>query len=431
MSQSKNIELDLQDLLVSISEYSNSFQNDNKKEKSNFALINSALQKQDFSSLKTLLSTTPFFEKKLICLNTASMIDEISKGNLEKSIFHASRLFHSSSFKNYRFTNLIKLLVANSKIFSAEYYISQYESDARHERSIWEYTIAIYLAQDRFADAEKFFKNYVEPYRKEHSVLINKLSALIEQKRMKRLHIEWMQSSTKILSSRNQDGDIKKIIPVMTMPKSGTHLFRNISKQIRNVEWNIFHVYQHKPIHLENSKSVLTIRDPRAIILSLKNYINKASLQFEKDGYFESPSFDFSKFSSWDRLSEIEKLEAIVNEDSKVLPHRSKIHHISYLEASRLMQQDNVYVCKFENLAKLKSGKISEIQISELDRLLQFFEVKYKEEELANFLRNSWGNSATFHKADPYSWQHQIPTNILDKIEDKLGFFIKLWGYNV
>ena len=44
-------------------------------------------------------------------------------------------------------------------------------------------------------------------------------------------------------------------------------------------------------------------------------------------------------------------------------------------------------------------------------------------------LHESWGNSETFHSADPNAWKNDLSKNIIAKIEKKYGHFIEHWGY--
>lgn len=425
-----NLSIDLQDLVTEINCLI-STETDDHQERIAKKQLSDALKQQDFPKIHNLLMQSEHFEISEKCSSTSSMVSEISYGNIEKATFHASFLFQNFDFKPYRLDNLLQLLIIGKKFFSAEYFIKYFDNQIKDQSILWKKVIIIYLALDKFVDAETFFERNINPRADKFPELVTELSSYLEQKRIKRLKIEWTQRSDQILTFKNTQGVTRKVIPVITMPKSGTHLFRNIAKQIEEVDWNIFHAYQHKPIHLMSNKSVLVIRDPRAIVLSLKNYINKASQHFEKNGFFESPSFDFMKFKEWNMLSEDEKLDAIVSDDISVLPHKSKFHRISYLEASRLMENETVYVSKFENLATLDDGNISESQVFELKGLLDFFDLHIDEDEIKNIYHKSWGNSDTFHKADPYLWKKEIPSKILEKIEAKLGFFIASWGYEI
>ena len=61
--------------------------------------------------------------------------------------------------------------------------------------------------------------------------------------------------------------------------------------------------------------------------------------------------------------------------------------------------------------------------------LFDFFEIDIQKDRISKMLHESWGNSETFHSADPNAWKNDLSKNIIVKIEKKYGHFIEHWGY--
>lgn len=379
---------------------------------------------------KSLDSYTPPKEEFAI-YHSLRMIIFLKEGKTKKALFHANKLLFDDFTSVHRLTNLLEIAVAADQLFFAEYWSNNSENVMYNDLRYMKNAIIINLKLGNISKAIELSEDCLQ-YSKNQQLNQNerevakKLSDIVSKNQVIKADSSWKQNRSNILISSSN----KKILPVFTLPKSGTHYIRNIASHLSEVDWHIVHVYQHKPLHFIKNKRVLTLRDPRSMILSLKNYVDKTVIEYENLGYVNSPAFDFLKFDEWSDLSENEKLIQIIEANDGDSALFNKFYRLSLLESSLIKDSDLTHICKFEDLCATEENKISNKQTQTLLDLLCFFEISVDDERVLQILEKSWGNSATFHKANPDAWKSALSKNIISKIEQKYGYFINDWGYS-
>lgn len=382
-------------------------------------------------ALECLEKYKPKNKEFAIC-QTIKLIIHLKKNEIKTALYYANELFLEKKTSPHRLYNLLEVALAAEQLYFAEYWSNTFEAEMCDNLVYLKNAILINLRLGNVSKAAKLSEDHCgklvnkRTLRENEKHLINELATIVSKNQNLTLNVSWKQTKSNILSTKSN----KKLIPVFTLPKSGTHYFRNIAKHLSEVDWHIVHVYQYKPLHFAQNKRALTIRDPRSMILSLKNYIDKSAVEYKKNGYVNSPAFDFLKFENWEKLSEEEKLIQIIEANDGESALFTRFYKSSLLESSLMKSSELTHICKFEDLCATKESKISNIQIQTLKDLLIFFELSLADETIADILEKSWGNSATFHKADPFAWKTELPRKIISRIEQKYGYFISDWGYD-
>ena len=366
-----------------------------------------------------------------IIFNTLLMVICLKKGNTEKAIFFAKKLFLTDESQPHRFLNFLELVVALGQYYFAEYWIKRFKANFSNNVFFLKNAVITYLNLGLIGKAVKLRDDYINGLIIEQGVqtkerdLLIRLKNMVSHSSIEKYNYSWYQNGSNILFS----SDDRKTVPVFTLPKSGTHFLRNIAKHVPEVDWKIAHVYQHKAIHFMKNKLVVTIRDPRATILSLKNYVDKRVQEYDEKGFVNSPAFNFIHFDKWSQMNDEEKFNQIIDCSEEGSAIYTEFYHRAFFETSLMLYNDLAHICRFEDLCATKNGKISEKQIITLSELFDFFEIDIPKDRISKMLHESWGNSETFHSADPNAWKNDLSKNIIAKIEKKYGHFIEHWGY--
>ncbi|NGX63717.1 MAG: hypothetical protein KR126chlam6_01130 [Candidatus Anoxychlamydiales bacterium] len=158
-------------------------------------------------------------------------------------------------------------------------------------------------------------------------------------------------------------------------------------------------------------KKILLIRDPRDIIVSLVDFI-------DRDGTIVWPQLKLAD-EEWMKLNRKEKIKAILN-TTHLIQSFNRIDKI-------LNSCTNTYLCRFESLVDNYTCNIQTI----LD-LATFLEEPITEEIAKNIAISSWGNkkSWTFFRGTKTRWIEDFDEEIIDLFKNnELNKKLIQWGY--
>ncbi len=159
------------------------------------------------------------------------------------------------------------------------------------------------------------------------------------------------------------------------------------------------------------AKKILTIRDPRDVIISLVDFIDKEGTKLWPQLRLE--------YADWMKYNRKEKIKAILNTNHLV---------ISFERIDEIIRKcDNTYVCKFETLVSNQSCNIEAI----LD-LAAFLEIPITFNEASLIAQNSYGSnkSVTFYKGVSGRWKEEFDEELkLLFKRNQLSNYLFRWGY--
>lgn len=246
-----------------------------------------------------------------------------------------------------------------------------------------------------------------------------------------------------VLSEEFPDRSTEYEFVAYTIPKSGSHLldcsirlmtgrvnyFFNPPKPLINIVdcknridyLNSIHRYEmsHLPFHQGemklrqdlNCKILFTVRDPRDVVLSFKDYIEK--------GFVLCP---------WER-----KNWSKMTEDEKILFVIEKVHGVGIRQIfERRLPWGNShlsYTVKFENLVGEKGGGTREAQMTELSNIADHIGVNISDGELNKVSENLFGWGGTFNKGKIGRWKGSFNELQKQRCKDLFGDIIILLGY--
>ncbi|HSX03361.1 MAG TPA: sulfotransferase domain-containing protein [Rhabdochlamydiaceae bacterium] len=212
---------------------------------------------------------------------------------------------------------------------------------------------------------------------------------------------------------------LEQKIVFVSIPKSGTHLFRKALRLITgglSVNWiAINSVYRFdpyknlgiaKPItgaHLfpeidlirtecsDKYKKILIIRDPRDVMVSFMYHLQSQKIWAGRENY------DFEKF---EKLPLDKRLR-----ETLLYPAVLRNPKTCFQYAAKWMREPGVLVCRFEDLVGAKGGGSSKQQLKILKEIAQFLGYGLSEKEIKAIGDQLFGDTWTFRKGKIGAWK--------------------------
>ena len=92
------------------------------------------------------------------------------------------------------------------------------------------------------------------------------------------------------------------------------------------------------------------------------------------------------------------------------------------------IESEDSHVFRFEDLVGEKGGSSRDSQVHSLEVLAELLDLpRSKIDQVANQLHGP--GRTTFRKGKVDSWKEEIPTHLLDEVNDKLDSMLRKWGY--
>lgn len=187
--------------------------------------------------------------------------------------------------------------------------------------------------------------------------------------------------------------------------------------------------------------TILLMRDPRDLIISTKDFLNKKTLKgirgFEpRENMVKLFANDLKEKlgNKWEKLSEIKQLELInikwfsLSDKEKIMAlieHKTLINEFDFMK--KIMNNYNpVHLISYENLIDDNGCRADAIY-----DLARYLQAPISYEECKRIAKISYGNklSWTFNKGTVGRWKKEFDEEIVDFFKQYLGDLLIEWGY--
>lgn len=230
-----------------------------------------------------------------------------------------------------------------------------------------------------------------------------------------------------------------KII-LLTMPKAGTHLLQKAVGLItkRPVEWfkvenfnpeialsesdnriYLQHLMEHFDVILKDHSGkyikVVLIRDPRDVMISLINWLERTN------DWFHMPQ---EMMDTCNHLSFDEKLHYIMH-----LPDHYFSVRFFAKEALKWMEDKDVFVCRFEELVGIQGGGSYKQQKRVMRKLAAHLGYHLSKNEIKEISRSLFGGTATFRNGQINTWQQTFKQDHIQVCKEVMGKELIQLGY--
>lgn len=166
----------------------------------------------------------------------------------------------------------------------------------------------------------------------------------------------------------------------------------------------------------ENFRSIVMIRDPRAILLSRLHYISRTKHN-KLYGRFRKLSFE----------GKIILLLNGYNCNSYSVQSMPSICN----SLSSWIDKESVLLVKFENLIGPKGGGTRGAQLNTIREISEFIGAYQDSNKIESVSEQLFGGTHTFRKGTTDSWKEEIPLLLKEEMEEKLGKALKEWKYEM
>ena len=166
-------------------------------------------------------------------------------------------------------------------------------------------------------------------------------------------------------------------------------------------------------IHKQNFKIIFVVRDPRAVINSLYNYI------------LNNPNhplnFHFKNMSISKRYKSL--LFGLKFKDYNLNSMKNK-----YNILKKFIDNPNVLTIKFEDIIGTRGGGSDELMILNIQNIANFINADIYKTEFV--VENFFGpGRKTFRKGNIRSWKNELPPEIIESTTNELKSTLSLWDY--
>ncbi len=223
-------------------------------------------------------------------------------------------------------------------------------------------------------------------------------------------------ATSTIVIAEKSTPDSKKLF-VATIPKSGTHLVGKLITEISGREWvncETLHVldqkeinqlseknvymshapclpYNYSLVNKNKLKTIVLIRDPRDLLISLAFWVKKHPKAFVDCYFFEIDAL----------------ITYLIRHYNIVRPEIPKITGLKEVYTSFLAW--NTYpdhlITKFEDLVGSQGGGDDKLQEQEIMRIAQFMNKPLSKEEIKSIHNNLFGGTKTFREGKIGEWK--------------------------
>ncbi|MFN0065426.1 MAG: hypothetical protein ACKVOH_04235 [Chlamydiales bacterium] len=230
---------------------------------------------------------------------------------------------------------------------------------------------------------------------------------------------------------------------IRSTPKAGTHLLRKALYLMSGSAINVTHLRRPNMIEkAKRHKTVLQIRDPRDIFISLIEHIDKAILAETREVNPIRDPMIIKRwlFPYWLSLSFEEKLTLLLLERENKIPFRSERLRSNCEKATELlqMQESQPFIIRFEDLIGSQGGGSRERQEKTLQNLAAFLNIPLSSVHLQYVADNLWGLSdparripleKTFHQGRIGRWKEKFTAEQCKIFKSKWNQYLVAWGY--
>lgn len=226
---------------------------------------------------------------------------------------------------------------------------------------------------------------------------------------------------------------------ILTLPKSGTHLWYNILKFLIELDYLVEENYPYFGHILDQNNRLLlnhdqvafiAVRDVRGFFLSLCNWCDVECQKILEDKS-EIPGMLSERAPVWKTMTFEEKLESLVDQTDKSLCDITFID--ANFQAAGYLVTMGVPAFKFEDIASLNAfSEPSDKAIETCIRALSYIGLSLNADVTSEVMRLSWGGSVTFNsQGGPDKWKSELPSEIRRNIEVKYSRHLHKLGYEI
>ena len=217
---------------------------------------------------------------------------------------------------------------------------------------------------------------------------------------------------------------------IATLPKSGTHLFRNLIGYLeadRGISIELDHILStnRRDFVDDTTPTIVSGRDPRAYFFSLLNWYKRRT----KDAEWRTRQVPH-KLTRWDESSDEERLFAMIyNTKSSLMMVPSRDSYDQLIKAN---SKPNCYVTLFERYVPQKDVlALGDNTIDEYVRMFGHLGIEMDRSYAKSMLAASWGHSVTWSPAGVDAWRGQMSTTIQRVIVDIYRDVFETFDYEV
>lgn len=223
---------------------------------------------------------------------------------------------------------------------------------------------------------------------------------------------------------------------IATLPKSGTHLFRNLIDYLAEDRGTVIEldhiVMPNRPDFINSlTPSIVTTRDPRGYFFSLLNWFNKQTSAFlsgemrpeEATRYFEP-----HKAAAWAKMHNDERLFALIYDTKSSLLVVSSRQSYDHILAAK--SKPNCYVARFEDYSPAKSAaEFGPDTIEEYRRIFSHLGIPLTADYVRTMLMSTFGHSITWSDTPGDAWRMNVNASIQNAIVKLYEDVIDAFGY--
>ncbi|MFN0065392.1 MAG: sulfotransferase domain-containing protein [Chlamydiales bacterium] len=231
----------------------------------------------------------------------------------------------------------------------------------------------------------------------------------------------------------------EKIVP-RSLPKGGSHLLLRVMYLVTGEKYGLLHLAgdEHLEEGLRTEKTIVNMRDPRDVMISMVNFSDKRIAEgLERGKPF--PAFKpLDSYEPWMRLTFEEKLTAVITLDDRLIPFWGESIRKNFDCLRKLVEEkrENILFVKFENLVGEKGGGDAQSQQCEIARIAQFARVHLSQERLDTIAQEAWGigrewdvHEVTFSKGTIGRWHGSYTPEQIKLFKAHWNQYLLVWGY--
>lgn len=162
-------------------------------------------------------------------------------------------------------------------------------------------------------------------------------------------------------------------------------------------------------------KILLMIRDPRDVAVSRVNYVMNIDRSHRAYRYFNSLKDDASRL-----MASIEGVDSVLLSIGKVFSRFVK-----------WLDEENVLVCRFEDLIGKEGGGSEERQINTLIMIARHLDIELSDEKIRRIANNTYSpGSSTFYRGKIGGWRKRFTEKHRLRFMETAGEMLTLYGYD-
>jgi len=181
------------------------------------------------------------------------------------------------------------------------------------------------------------------------------------------------------------------------------------------------HMYYNPPMHnllkKRNFKPIIMLRDPRDVVLSWANYVQKEETHLLFP-YFSQKDFDFCVICG---IKGIDKETT----GTRRQPPISELIQRHY----RWVTEAGAFLVRFEDVIGERGGGSKQTQVNLLKNLVEFFEIECNDKTINSICDDLFGGTYTFNKGMIGRWRDEFTEEHKQLFKEEAGPLLVDLGY--